>query len=46
MQMGDLFPALRGNREFLTLVIDTMKVERPVYRELHEYMTTHWPSIT
>ncbi len=47
MQMGDLFPALRGNREFLTLVIDTMKVERPVYRELHTYMTAHgWPSAT
>jgi len=47
MQMGDLFPALRGNCEFLTLVIDTMKVERPVYRELHTYMTVHgWPSAT
>ena len=45
MQMGDLFPALRGNREFLGLVIETMKVERPVYRELHGYMTAHgWPS--
>ena len=47
MQMGDLFPALRGNREFLGLVIETMKVERPVYRELHGYMTAHgWPSAT
>jgi len=45
MQMGELFPALRGNREFLGLVIDTMKIERPVYRELHAYMTAHgWPS--
>lgn len=47
MQMGDLFPALRGNREFLSLVVDTMKIERPVYRELHAYMTVHgWPSAT
>jgi len=47
MQMGDLFPALRGNREFLALVIETMKVERPIYRELHGYMTAHgWPSAT
>jgi len=45
MQMGDLFPALRGNREFLTLVIETMKVDRPAYRELHAYMTAHgWPA--
>ena len=47
MRMGDLFPALRGNREFLTLILDTMKVERPAYRELHAYVTAHgWPSGT
>src|SRR5437867_3146701 len=47
MQMGELFPALRGNREFLALVIDTMKIERPAYRELYGYMTAHgWPSAT
>ena len=47
MQVGELFPALRGNREFLGLLIDTMKIERPVYRELHSYMTAHgWPSAT
>jgi hypothetical protein len=44
MQMGDLFPALRGNREFLSLLIDTMKVDRPAYRELHAYISAHgWP---
>ena len=44
MQMGDLFPALRGNREFLSLLIDTMKVDRPAYRELHDYISSHgWP---
>ena len=44
MQMGDLFPALRGNREFLALIIDTMKVDRPAYRELHAYIASHgWP---
>src|SRR5438552_1455830 len=47
MQMGEVFPALRGDREFLALLIDTMKIERPVYRELHSYMTAHgWPSAT
>lgn len=29
---------MRGNGEFLDLLIDTLKVERPAYRELHEYM--------
>jgi hypothetical protein len=44
MQMGDLFPALRGNREFLSLIIDTMKVDRPAYRDLHAYIAAHgWP---
>jgi hypothetical protein len=41
MQMGDLFPELRGNREFLSLVIDTMKIDRPAYRDLHAYITAH-----
>lgn len=38
MRVGELLPSLRGNREFLQLLIDTLKVERPAYRELHEYM--------
>lgn len=45
MQMGDLFPALRGNRQFLSLLIDTMKVDRPAYQELHTYISAHgWPA--
>jgi hypothetical protein len=39
MHVGGILPALRGNREFLQLLMDTLKVERPAYRELHEYMT-------
>ena len=39
MHVGEILPALRGNREFLQLLMDTLKVERPAYRELHEYMT-------
>jgi len=38
MHVGQILPALRGNKEFLQLLIDTLKVERPAYRELHEYM--------
>jgi len=41
MHVGDILPSLRGNREFLQLLMDTLKVERPAYRELHDYMTVH-----
>src|SRR5262245_34547885 len=39
MHVGEILPTLRGNREFLQLLMDTLKVERPAYRELHEYIT-------
>src|SRR5262245_28469893 len=39
MQMAQIFPALRNDREFIVLILDTLKVERPVYRELHAYVT-------
>jgi hypothetical protein len=42
MQVGDIFPAMRGNREFLSLIIDTMKIDRPAYRDLHAYVAAHW----
>ena len=41
MKLGEIFPALRGDREFITIVIDTLKVERSAYRALHAYMTAH-----
>ena len=40
MHVGEIMPTLRGNREFVQLLMDTLKVERPAYRELHEYMTS------
>jgi hypothetical protein len=44
VQLGGIFPSLRGNREFITLLIDTMRVERPAYRELYAYMAAQgWP---
>ena len=44
VRVGGLFPDLRGDRQFIQLLIDTLKVERPVYRELHRYMVDHhWP---
>jgi hypothetical protein len=47
MQLAHIFPALRDDREFVGLLIDTLKLERPAYRELHAYMSAHgWPSST
>ncbi len=42
MHVAEIFPALRNDREFHQLLIDTLKVERPAYRELHEYMIANW----
>jgi hypothetical protein len=45
MQLAKIFPALRGDGAFTRLLIDTMKLERPAYRELHAYASAHgWPS--
>ena len=38
MHVGEIMPTLRGNHDFLQLLMDTLKVERPAYRELHVYM--------
>lgn len=44
VQLGAILPALKGDREFVGLIIDTMKVERLAYRELHAYMRAQgWP---
>ena len=45
MNLNEIFPHLRGDREFVQLLIDTLKVERPAYRTLHQYMVAHhWPT--
>src|SRR5713101_5469583 len=45
MQMGNIFPSLHRDREFITIVIDMLKLERPAYRELHAYAVEHnWPT--
>jgi hypothetical protein len=47
MKMDEIFPALRGDRDFVEIVIDTLKVERSAYRELHAYMAAKgWPTWT
>lgn len=45
MQIAQIFPSLKNDREFVALVLDTLKLERPVYRELHAYVTARgWPA--
>ena len=42
--LSEIFASLHNDREFVQLLIDTLKVERPAYRDLHEYMIAHrWP---
>jgi hypothetical protein len=44
VRIWGLFPQLRGDRTFMQLLIDTLKVERPAYAELYRYMADHhWP---
>jgi hypothetical protein len=38
-------PAMRNNREFVTILLDTLKLDRAAYRGLHEYAIKNgWPS--
>ena len=38
------FPAVRGDREFIALLLDTLKLDRPAYQGLHSYATAQgWP---
>src|SRR5262245_46481233 len=34
-----LFPGAKEDREFVALLIDTLKVDRPAYQRLHAYAT-------
>ena len=44
VRLGEIFPELRDDRQFVQLIIDTLKVERPAYSQLHDYMIKHrWP---
>ena len=44
-RMGEILPALRNDVDFLRLVMDTLRVERVAYRELHDYMHAQgWPT--
>lgn len=41
MKFDEILPSLRGDRQVMTLVLDTLRLERPAYRELHEYVSAH-----
>lgn len=45
--IGDLyerFPAVRGDREFVSLLLDTLKLDRPAYQQLQRYVAANgWP---
>jgi len=46
-ELFERFPSIRGNREFVSLLLDTLKVDRPAYRKLHAYISAHgWPQWT
>jgi len=45
LHVGQILPAQRGNKSFFQLLMDTLKLERPAYRDLHQYMANqgwHW----
>jgi hypothetical protein len=40
MHVREILPSLRDDQDFQQLLMDTLKVERPAYRELHDYMVS------
>lgn len=45
MKVQEIFPELRHDREFINLLVETLRIERPVYRHLAAYAKEHgWPA--
>jgi len=40
MQFSEIFPR-QEDRAFIDLVVETLRIERPLYRELYAYMAAH-----
>lgn len=41
------FGSMRGNRQFVELLIDALALDRPAYRKLHAFMVQEqWPTWT
>jgi len=42
--LWEAFPGVRGNRQFVGLLLDTLKLDRPAYQRLHDHiMAAGWP---
>ena len=35
------FPTVRGDRQFVSLLLDTLKLDRPAYQKLHAFAVAH-----
>jgi hypothetical protein len=43
-ELVERLPSARGDRQFIGLLLDMMKLDRPAYQRLHEYAAAHgWP---
>jgi hypothetical protein len=43
-ELNQRFPAVRGDREFVALLLDTLRIDRPAYQRLHAYVSSQkWP---
>jgi hypothetical protein len=43
-ELSTRFPAARDNREFVSLLLDTLRLDRPAYQKLHWYVASQgWP---
>ena len=41
--LHEQFPAIRGDAQFTSLLLDTLKLDRPAYRQFHTYtVVNHW----
>jgi len=46
-ELFERFPSMRGNKAFVSLLLDTLKVDRPAYQKLHAYISAQgWPQWT
>jgi hypothetical protein len=43
-ELYERMPSVRGNREFVKLLLDMLGIDRPAYQKLHAYITAAgWP---
>ena len=43
-ELHERLPAIRGDREFVTVLLDTLRIDRPAYQRLHAYIAAQrWP---